>query len=147
MSPVEVRLATRDDFAAVTSLLEELGRPQVGPLSESDARAVFERHIDRADTASLVAVAGGRIAGFMSLEFRERLNRTTPQGWIPDLIVTESARGTGAGKALLHRGIELCRERGCCQVTLESGYERTVAHQLYEAAGLINQGYFFTLPL
>ncbi len=147
MSAIEVRLATRDDFGAVTSLLEELGRPQVGADTASEARAIFERHIDRSDTASLVAVSEGQIVGFMSLEIRDRLNRTSPQGWIPDLIVTESARGTGAGKALLHRGIELCRERGCCQVTLESGYERTVAHQLYQAAGMINQGYFFTLPL
>ena len=147
MGALEVRPATADDFASVTALLQELGRPQVGPHDEASARTIFERHIGREDTASLVAIAEGQVVGFMSLEFRDRLNRTTPQGWIPDLIVTESARGTGAGKALLQRGIELCRERGCCQVTLESGYERTVAHQLYEAAGMINQGYFFTLPL
>ena len=147
MPTVTVRLARLDDFAAVTALLEELGRPEVGPGHESRARAIFERHLGREDTASLVAEAGGLIVGFMSLEFRDRLNRLTPQGWIPDLIVTEPARGMGAGKALLERGVELCRERGCCQVTLESGYERNVAHQLYEAAGMVKQGYFFTLPL
>jgi GNAT superfamily N-acetyltransferase len=147
MSVVEVRPATSEDFGAVTALLEELGRPSVGPEAESTAREVYERHLAREDTASLVAVAEGQLVGFMSLEFRDRLNRTTPQGWIPDLIVTGSARGIGAGKALLRRGIELCRERGCCQVTLESGYERTIAHQLYESAGMVNQGYFFTLPL
>lgn len=147
MPVVEIRHANVGDFAVVTALLEELGRPRVGPDQEDGARAIFERHVAREDTASLVAIADGKVVGFMSLEFRERLNRSAPQGWIPDLIVTESARGIGAGKALLLRGIELCRERGCCQVTLESGYERTVAHQLYEATGMINQGYFFTLPL
>jgi ribosomal protein S18 acetylase RimI-like enzyme len=147
MTPVQVRPAALDDFAAVTALLEELGRPKVGPGEETPARTVFERHLRREDTASLVATADGQVIGFMSLEFRDRLNRTTPQGWIPDLIVTDSARGIGAGKALLRRGIELCRERGCCRVTLETGYERTVAHKLYEAAGMVNKGYFFTLPL
>jgi ribosomal-protein-alanine N-acetyltransferase len=111
------------------------------------ARQVYERHVGRPDTASLVAEVDGRVIGFMSLEFRERLNRTTPQAWIPDLIVTETHRGIRAGRALLLRGFELARERGCWSVTLESGSERAVAHQLYLSAGMQDLGKYFLIDL
>ena len=89
----------------------------------------------------------GRAVGFCSLEFRERLNWGVPQGWIPDLIVTAGARGVGAGKALLLQAFEVARERGCWSVTLESGYQRGVAHQLYRSAGMTQDGYYFTFRL
>lgn len=108
---------------------------------------MYERHLARNDTASLVAEVGGAVVGFMSLEFRERLNRTRPQAWIPDLIVAESHRGSGAGKALLLRGIELADARGCWSVTLESGHSRHVAHQLYRSAGMVDQAVSFIRQL
>jgi GNAT superfamily N-acetyltransferase len=142
-----IRPATVRDFEAVTALLAELGRPQVAPADMEAARQVYERHTGRPDTASLVAEVDGRVIGFMSLEFRERLNRTTPQAWIPDLIVTESHRGIGAGRALLLRGVELARDRGCWSVTLESGNERAAAHQLYLSAGMQDLGKYFLIDL
>ena len=143
-----VRRADERDFEAVTRLLAELGRPQVGPEEEAAAREVYERHIERGDTASLVVVSDdGEIVGFCSLEFRDRLNRTTEQAWIPDLIVTEPARSTGAGRALLQAAFAVARERGCYELTLESGWAREVAHRFYEIAGMTRDGYFFTFPL
>ena len=142
---VTIRLAEPGDFEAITRLLEELGRPAVPAEAEAAARAVFLRHIQCPDTASLVAELDGRIVGFMSLEFRDRLNHLRPQAWIPDLIVTASARGLGIGKALLQRGFELARERNCWSVTVESGYHRRVAHQLYRAAGMRDEGLYFRI--
>lgn len=142
-----IRPAAVHDFEAVAALLTELGRLTLTEDMRDAARAVYERHVGRTDTHSLVAEADGEVVGFVSLEFRERLNRTTPQAWIPDLIVTESARGTGAGGALLRAAFAIARERGCHEVTLESGYARTVAHQVYERVGMKNLGYFFALPL
>ena len=85
--------------------------------------------------------------GFLSLEFRDRLNRVRPQAWVPDLIVTASARATGAGRELLSRAFEVAREHGCYELTLESGWRREVAHRFYEIAGMSKDGYFFTFPL
>lgn len=144
MSEVAVRPIGPEDFEAVTRLLAELGRPRVGPEDVEGARAVYLRHVARDDTASLLAEQDGEAVGFCSLEFRDRLNRTTTQAWIPDLIVTERARGTGAGKALLLRAFDLARERGCWGVTLESGYAREVAHRFYRAQGMKQEGYYFS---
>lgn len=142
-----VRPAAADDFAAVAELLAELGRPRLTPETEEAARMVYLRHLARSDTASLVAVYDGHIAGFLSLEFRDRLNRTRPQAWIPDLIVNARFRGRGLGRALLEASFRKARERDCWSVTLESGYQRTVAHRLYAAVGMEDAGKFFGYQL
>lgn len=142
-SGLAVRPAVAADFEAVAALLAELGRS--APTDENRAllRQSFEHYLGRADTAPLLAELDSRPVGFLSLEFRQRLNRTSEQAWIPDLIVTASARGQGAGRALLDRAIALARERGCWSITLESGTERLAAHQLYLGAGFEDRGKYF----
>lgn len=131
----------------MAALLAELGRPQLMPETEAAAREVYLRHTSRRDTASLVAECDGRVVGFLSLEFRDRLNRTSLQAWIPDLIVTAKYRGRGIGQALVEAAFALARERGCWGVTLESGYQRKEAHRLYLRAGMKDAGKFFDFPL
>jgi len=147
MSEIHVRPITSADFLGVAALLAELGRPALTPETSDAAQAVFERHVADPQTASLVAEVDGEAVGFLSLVFREHLNYVHPQGWIPDLIVTEAARGKGAARALLERAFVQARQRGCDRVRLESGYARTVAHQVYEAVGMSNDGYYFTKGL
>jgi len=142
-----VRSAEPEGFDAVATLLGELGRPVLTAATRPPARAIYLRHLARAETASLVAESDGDVIGFMSLEFRDRLNQSRLQAWIPDLIVTESSRGMGAGRALLLRGIELAKARGCWSVTLESGHQRHAAHGLYRAAGMADEGLYFRLHL
>ena len=48
-----------------------------------------------------LALLDGAPAGFVSLEFRQPFFTLHPQAWVPDLIVTESARGRDIGAALL----------------------------------------------
>jgi GNAT superfamily N-acetyltransferase len=145
---VVVRPAEAADLEAVTRLLTELGRPEVKAQDEAAAREVYLRHIERDDTESLVAVRDDvEVVGFCSLEFRDRLNRVTRQAWVPDLIVTESARSTGAGRALLSAAFDVARDHGCYELTLESGWKREVAHRFYEIAGMSRDGYYFTVRL
>ncbi len=146
-NPPAVRRAASGDFLDVATLLAELGRPGLTPDTTAKAQAVYERHAADANTASMVAEIDGAMVGFLSLVFRERLNCVHPQAWIPDLIVTEAARGRGASKALLEAAFDAAREFGCDRVTLESGYARTVAHRVYGAAGMNNCGYFFERAL
>lgn len=89
----------------------------------------------------------GQVVGFLSLEFRERLNRPNQEAWIPDLIATDACRGKGLGRALLEAAFALAREPGCYRVTQESGYRREVAHQLYRSAGMRDEGLVFGMQL
>ena len=133
------------DFQAVTRLLAELGRP--APVEERlpALRRTYDAHVARADTGSLLAELDGTAVGFISLELRQPFFTTAPQAWIPDLIVTEGARGRDVGAALLDAALGDAVRRGAYAAALESGHHRAVAHRLYAAAGMADVGSFCTL--
>ncbi len=137
--------AADDDFSAVTVLLAELGRPAPSDEKLPALRRTYDLHVGRADTASMLAELDGTPVGFISLEFRDRLGASRSEGWIPDLVVTEAARGRDIGAALLDAAFAEAQERGASAVKLESGSHRLVAHQLYRAAGMNDVGSFLTL--
>jgi ribosomal protein S18 acetylase RimI-like enzyme len=141
---VTVRAINDDDadFDAVTQLLAELGRPS--PVEERlpAVRRTYAQHVARDDTSSLLAELDGSPVGFVSLEFRQPFFTLSPQAWIPDLIVTEAARGLHLGAALLEAAFAEAIRRGAYAAALESGHQRFVAHRLYSAAGMSDVGVF-----
>lgn len=142
---VEIRpiVSSKEDFEGTTRLLAELGRPAPSDEKLPALRRTYDAHVGRVETASLIArEAGGRPIGFVSLELRQPFYTLAPQAWIPDLIVTEAARGRDVGAALLDAAFAESRRRGAYAVALESGHQRAVAHQLYRAAGMLDVGLF-----
>lgn len=133
------------DFEAVTRLLAELGRPTPSEERLPALRRTYAEHVSRATTGSLLALLDGSPVGFVSLELRQPFFTTAPQAWIPDLIVTETARGRDIGASLLDAAFAEAARRGAYAVALESGRHRSVAHRLYTAAGMTDVGSFFTL--
>jgi GNAT superfamily N-acetyltransferase len=144
---VEVRaiLDEDDDFAAVTRLLAELGRPSPSEEQLPALRRTYAQHVGQPDTGSMLALLDERPVGFVSLVLRARLHDGLPEAWIPDLIVTEAARGRDIGAALLDAAFAEAISRGATSAKLESGSHRAVAHRLYEAAGMRDVGSFLTL--
>jgi GNAT superfamily N-acetyltransferase len=145
---MQVRPVTAEDYAAVCALLAELGRPEVEEATDNACRAVFAADLADDGADHLVAVDDdGRPLGFCSLHYRPRLNQTTLEAWVPDLIVSESTRSTGIGAALLAEAERRARERGCHQLVLESAYFRTRAHAFYEREGMTDAGKTFVKKL
>jgi len=144
---VEIRPIVDDDadFEATTRLLAELGRPAPSEDRLPALRRTYARHVASSDTGSRMALLDGRPVGFISLEFRHPFFTTAPQAWIPDLVVTEPARGRDIGAALLDAALSEAIRRGAYAAALESGHQRQVAHRLYEAAGMSDVGIFYTL--
>jgi len=144
---VDIRRIVDDDadFEATTRLLAELGRPAPSEERLPVLRRTYGQHIASPDAASMIARLGGRPVGFISLEFRHPFFTTAPQAWIPDLVVTESARGRDIGAALLDAAFAEAIRRGAYAAALESGHQRQVAHRLYTAAGMADVGSFHTL--
>jgi ribosomal protein S18 acetylase RimI-like enzyme len=95
----------------------------------------------------LVTELGGRVVGALDGTFRTRLNWPTRELWIADLVVAESARGYGAGRALMDEAIARAQQAGCHRIALESGHSRLVAHQLYRSLGFEDSGVYFVLNL
>ncbi len=144
---MRIRAARRDDFEAVTRLLEELGRPLVTAETEADCRAVFETQVFDPDSHHIVAEGSSGIVAFASLHFRKRLNHPDEEAWVPDLIVTEGARRQGLGRALLDEIEQKARDRGCHRIELESGYKRAEAHHMYRQFGMRDDGKYFIKPV
>jgi len=144
---VEIRPIVDDDgdFDATTRLLAELGRPTPAEENLPALRRTYSQHVGRGDTGSLLALLDGKPVGFVSLELRHPIFTTAPQGWIPDLIVSEAARGRDIGAALLDAAFAEALRRGAYAAALESGHQRAVAHRLYAAAGMDDVGSFYTL--
>jgi len=144
---VEIREIVDDDadFEASTRLLAELGRPAPSEERMPALRRTYARHVASPDTGSMLALLEGKAVGFISLEFRHPFFTTAPQAWIPDLIVTESARGRDIGAALLDAAFAASIRRGAYAAALESGHQRQVAHRLYNAAGMADVGSFLSL--
>jgi ribosomal protein S18 acetylase RimI-like enzyme len=146
-SNVEIRPIADDDadFEATTRLLAELGRPAPSDERLPALRRTYAQHVASRDTGSMLALLEGRPAGFISLEFRHPFFTMSPQAWIPDLVVTESARGRDIGAALLDAAFAEAAHRSAYAAALESGHQRQVAHRLYAAAGMSDVGSFYTL--
>lgn len=144
---VDIREVVDDDadFEAVTRLLAELGRPTPAEERLPALRRTYAEHVRRPTTGSRLALLDGVPVGFISLELRQPFFTAAPQAWIPDLVVTESARGRDIGAALLDSAFADSATRGAYAVALESGHHRGVAHRLYAAAGMSDVGSFYTL--
>ncbi|HKO75138.1 MAG TPA: GNAT family N-acetyltransferase [Gaiellaceae bacterium] len=108
--------------------------PQLSTSAEPPSREQLEEIV--ASPAATVLVArddAGQIIGSLTLViFR---TPTGARAWIEDVVVDESARGRGAGEALVAEAIRLASESGARTVDLTSRPARESANRLYEKIG------------
>ena len=95
---VELRTASAADLEAVFGLLDRSGLPTAGV---ADNFSQF-----------LVAEADGRLVGVVGLELYG------PSALLRSAAVEESWRGSGVGRVLVERALDLARERGIDDVYL-----------------------------
>lgn len=77
----------------------------------------------------------GRLVGIVGFS-REQRRKVHHRGEVWGMYVAPEARGTGAGRELMHELLRRCREmEGLEQVVLEVATEATAACRLYEAFG------------
>ena len=133
----------------VTSLLSEFGAPRTPPPERMDAvLRTFDDHlrrVERGEARLMVAEQDGVAVGVCSLEWRAPFWTAETHAWLPDLVVTESARGRGIGRALLADAMEAAAAHGATQLSLESGRTRTAAHGLYRSCGFSQTGQTYRL--
>lgn len=144
------------DFESVTELLHELGggRPPLpaAPAERARVRAVYDAYLVRLAEERAIAFAAqlaedGPLVGVLIADVRERLNQPRDECWVADLVVTESARGRGVGKALLDACRAEAKRLGLRRLSLESGHWRKDAHRFYEREGLTDAAKHFFVEL
>ena len=148
MDHTVIQKASCKDVSDILSLLEELGRPE--PTNSHEIKA-FERMVEKyivdKDKHILVILVNGKIVGMASAIVLPRLNQTSPELYIPDMVVSQRYRHRGLGKNLMTYCIQFATKRGCHRIRLESGNKRVTAHQFYQNMGFEPSAVSFSLGM
>jgi ribosomal protein S18 acetylase RimI-like enzyme len=125
------RNATEHDAAAVAALLGELGYPT----SEADAGERIREALADPAACVLVAENDAKVVGFLAGCIGAYFPNGSRLFRITALVAAGTRRGTGVGRTLVERAIELAASRGCTGVELTTGEQRAGAHAFYERLG------------
>ncbi|MHB1122128.1 MAG: GNAT family N-acetyltransferase [Ramlibacter sp.] len=129
---LEIRDAAPGDLPDLARLLAQLGYPG----AESFLASRMWQLAAHPDALLLVAHAGGRILGFISLHFMPQIALAGDFCRISYLCVDEQARSLGVGAVLEQRAVAEARARRCDRIELHSHARRHDAHRFY-----VRQGY------
>ncbi len=136
-----VRWATPDDASAIVRFIQGLAEFEREPASSvkvTEADIVRDGFGARPSFEVLIAEQDDSPVGF-ALFF---MNYSTWEGtlglYIEDLFVDESARGTGAGRALMAAASAVAKDRGCARLEL-SVLDWNPARAFYERLGMSHQ--------
>jgi GNAT superfamily N-acetyltransferase len=88
-----------------------------------------------ADGVQLIARADGTPLGFATIYWTWQTLHAARVGVLNDLYVVAASRGTGTGRALIRRCLELCRERGAEKLVWETAPDNVTAQRLYDGIG------------
>ena len=80
-----------------------------------------------------IAQEGAEVLGMLSLVVFPI--PTGIRAWVEDVVVDESARGKGVGRALSEYALQAAKEKGALTVDLTSRPSRVAANQLYQKVG------------
>jgi GNAT superfamily N-acetyltransferase len=83
----------------------------------------------------LIARGDGTPLGFATIYWTWQTLHAGRVGVLNDLYVQAVARGTGTGRALIERGLQLCRERGAEKLVWETALDNATAQRLYDGIG------------
>lgn len=127
----------------MAGLLGQLGYP-------ADASAV-ERRLERIAASAVdrlfVAVDGGRVVGVAGIHVSPSLEYDHDAAKVSAIVVDESARRRGVGRALMEAVEAEARARGCVLLFLTTAERRRDAHEFYRRLGLEETGRRFAKPL
>jgi ribosomal protein S18 acetylase RimI-like enzyme len=136
MARIATRRAESRDLDAIAPLFDAYRQFYDKPPDLALARRYLDERFTRNESVILVAEDGdGDIVGFTQLypAFCSVLADRTFV--LYDLFVTPSARGTGAGRALMEAAEAHARKTGAARLELQTAKTNMIGQSLYESCG------------
>jgi GNAT superfamily N-acetyltransferase len=133
---VAVREAAPRDADAMARLCAQLG--YLGEPSVMPGR--LARLSSDVNARALVATQGDDVVGLVTVHLRYTMNHDAPIAQITLLVVDETVRSRGAGRALVQAAEEWARSRGTKRITVTTALHRDGAHAFYEKVGYAHTG-------
>lgn len=137
-----IREARLTDAAALAPLIGELGYP-----TTADEVAARLTTFLAQGLSPLVWDEGDALLGVLVWTVAPSLHRPAAVAGISALVVAETARGRGVGRALVAEAEARCRALGCCRMEVTSNIRREEAHRFYEALGYARTSFKFVRGL
>ncbi|MEO7362872.1 MAG: GNAT family N-acetyltransferase [Gemmatimonadaceae bacterium] len=128
---VHIRNATLRDAGEIARLLTQLGHPT----TPADVEHRWGEWEEQGNSALVVGDEASPLLGFCQLHQTAVLHRPRPVARITALIVDESRRGTGIGRALVAAAEMRMLSSGCGLMEITSNVRRADAHAFYESLG------------
>lgn len=127
---IHIRNMQAHDAPSVNRLSVQLGYP----LSVDETAKQVESITAAAGHIAFVACGNDAIIGWIHA-FRACYIESLPFVEIAGLVVDESCRGKGVGKALVEHVSQWCIQQGVLRIRLRSQIKRLAAHQFYRTLG------------
>ena len=135
-SQYTVREPNTGDADALARLATQLGYPaDAGSMPERLNRLSLDRN-----AKAFVVLDGKHVVGMTTIHLRDTLNHATPIAQITLLVVDESIRSRGAGRALVEAAEAWATGRGAKRVAVTTALDRAGAHAFYERLGYVHTG-------
>jgi GNAT superfamily N-acetyltransferase len=95
---------------------------------------------DGGRAAVFVAERAGTVMGVATAQIVSVLNRPRDVAWLTALVVDESIRGSGVGRALVESVEAFGRQSGCEWLSVTTHERRADAHAFYQRIGFEHTG-------
>ena len=144
MAKLKTRLAEARDLDAVAELFDAYRQFYEKPADLALARRYLAERFQRKESVLIVAeTSEGAIVGFTQLypAFCSVLADRTFV--LYDLFVTPSARGTGAGRALMEAAEIHARKSGAARLELQTAKTNKIGQSLYESCDWVRDELFY----
>jgi GNAT superfamily N-acetyltransferase len=135
---IKIREAVEKDIPRLLELYQQLsfnpGDYKKAPVA--DCRRILEQIREYPNASLLVAEEDGKVVGTTFLAILPGFaHKTAPFGVVEYVVVDETRRSKGIGKALMEYCKERAKEAGCYKIMLTSDKRRDRAHKFYRSIG------------
>ena len=136
MSTIATRHARPGDLDAIATLFDAYRQFYEQPPDRALARDYLAERFQRKESVVIVAEDDdGALIGFTQLYPTFCSVRAAHTFVLYDLFVTRSARGTGAGRALMLAAEAHARQAGAARMELSTARTNKIGQSLYESVG------------
>lgn len=126
-----IRPAETSDAPQIAALLSELGYPA----GQGEVTARLGYWLQDSESRLLVAEMNGHVSGVAAVHAIPLLEYTGRRARLVALVVGQSVRAQGVGRALMKAAEETARDLGCRDMEITSARSRTVAQRFYANLG------------
>ncbi len=142
-----------DHLKALATLINHYMADPMGdcePLNKLQQLRLVDGLAQHPTAEVLFAIVENSVVGLATCFVNFSTFQVKPYLYIHDIVVLQTYRGQGIGKALMQKLIAIAEERKYCKITLEVRNDNIVAQDLYKSLGFDEcqpNMLFWTLPL